>query len=118
MKTILKITAGILLAGAVMIGGCAALIGAGANQAVKESEKASASAAQVDQIKHGMSVERVHKIMLPAKPQLGSDSDMEGVGTSRIESFDVKDGGQVFGKSVTITYLDGKVSDITKTDLG
>lgn len=118
MKTILKITAGIMLAGTLMIGGCAALIGASADQAAKTSEKTSASATQVEQIKHGMTVTRVHNLMLPATPQLGSDSDMEGIGTSRLESYDVKDGGQLFGKSVTVTYLDGKVSDITKTDLG
>ena len=47
-----------------------------------------------------MTVGEVHKIMAPAKPNVQSESDFDGVGTSHIESYDVKDG-KVFGKDVT-----------------
>jgi hypothetical protein len=39
MKTIFKIAAGILLAACVLIGGCVALIGAGVDQAQKDSDE-------------------------------------------------------------------------------
>jgi hypothetical protein len=35
-----------------------------------------------------------------------------------METYDVKDGGKLFGKSVTVMYSNGKVMDITNADLG
>ena len=90
---------------------------AAVDSAVKDMEKAAATPSQVDSIAKGMTVGEVHKIMAPAKPNVQSESDFDGVGTSRIESYDVKDG-KVFGKDVTITFDNGKVFSITKSDLG
>ena len=118
MKTILKITAGILLAGTIAIGGCAALVGAGASQVAKDTEKASASPAQVKQLHHGMKRSEVHSIMAPANAHLETSSDTQGLGTSAMESYDVKDGGKLFGKSVTVFYVNDRVNDITNTDMG
>jgi len=118
MKTILKIMLGVVLGSIVLIGGCAVVVGASVDKAAKDTEKASASAAQVDRIKHGMRPAQVHRIMAPAKAQLESSSDTEGLSTSRVETFDVKDGGKLFGKSVTVFYSNGHVNDVTKTDLG
>jgi hypothetical protein len=39
MKTILKITVGILLAGTLLVGGCAALVGAGASSVDKDMQR-------------------------------------------------------------------------------
>ena len=39
MKTIFKVMVGVLLAAVLLIGGCTVLIGAGANEAVKEIDK-------------------------------------------------------------------------------
>jgi hypothetical protein len=35
-----------------------------------------------------------------------------------METYDVKDGAKRVGKSVTVMYSNGKVMDITNTDLG
>jgi len=118
MKTILKITAGILLAGTIAIVGFAALLGSAANSVATDQEANAATPAQVQQIKHGMTRSQVHAIMAPAKGQLESESSTEGLGQSAMETYDVKDGGNLFGKSVTIFYSDHRVNDITKTDLG
>jgi hypothetical protein len=118
MKTILKITAGILLAGTIAIVGVVALVGAGASSAAKEQDAQAASPAQVQRVKHGMKRSQVHRLLAPAKPHLVSDSSTEGLGTSAAETFDVKDGGKLFGKSVTVFYSNGRVIDITSTDLG
>jgi hypothetical protein len=50
----------------------------------------------------------------PPGVQLGH----RGQGTSAMETYDVKDGGKLFGKSVTVMYSNGKVMDITNADLG
>jgi hypothetical protein len=118
MKTILKITAGILLAGTIAIVGVVALIGAGASTAAKQQDAQAASPAQVAKVRHGMKRVQVHRLLAPAKPQLVSDSATEGLGTSAAETFDVKDGGNLFGKSVTVMYSNGRVIDVTSTDLG
>jgi hypothetical protein len=118
MKLILKITAGILLAGVLTTVGCAALIGGAADSVTKDQEKNAASVAQVKQLHHGMTRREVHAVMAPAKPNLDSSSATEGLGTSAIENYDVKDGGKLFGKSVMVSYSNGHVIDITSTDLG
>jgi hypothetical protein len=118
MKTILKITAGILLAGTIVIVGIVALIGGAASSVASDQEKSAATPAQIQSLHHGMKRSAVHRIMAPAKAHLQSSSDTEGLGTSSMESYDVKDGGKLFGKSVTVMYSNGKVIDITNTDLG
>jgi hypothetical protein len=53
MKTVLKITLGILLAVVVLIVGCTALIGAGVNEAQKDSDKTSITVAEYESVKVG-----------------------------------------------------------------
>jgi hypothetical protein len=118
MKTILKITAGILLAGTIVIVGVVALIGGAASSVASDQEKNAATAAQVRSLHHGMKRSEVHAAMAPAKANLDSSSDTEGLGATALESYDVKDGGKLFGKSVTVMYSNNRVMDITKTDLG
>jgi hypothetical protein len=50
----------------------------------------------------------------PPGVQLGH----RGLGTSAMETYDVRDGAKRVGKSVTVMYSNGKVMDITNTDLG
>jgi hypothetical protein len=69
-------------------------------------------------VHHGLKRSEVHRIMAPAKAHLESSSNTEGLGTSSMETYDVKDGGKLFGKSVTVFYSNGRVMDVTKTDLG
>jgi hypothetical protein len=118
MKTILKITAGVLLAGTIAIVGFAALLGGAANSVASDQEKDAATPAQVARIKHGMKQSEVQKIMAPAKGQLETESSTAGLGESAMETYDVKDGGKLLGKSVTVFYSDHRVADITQTDLG
>jgi hypothetical protein len=63
MKTILKITAGILLAGCVMIGGCVALVGGAAsevdNQMQKEANRSAITKVQLASVKMGDSKKSV-----------------------------------------------------------
>lgn len=53
MKTIGKIVAGILIASVLLIGGCVALIGAGVDQAQKESDRTAITPAQYAAVKTG-----------------------------------------------------------------
>jgi hypothetical protein len=117
MKTILKITAGVLLAGTIAIVGFAALLGA-SNSVASDQEKNAATPGQVARIKHGMKQSEVHRIMAPATGQLETRSSTAGVGESAMETYDIKDGGKLLGKSVTVFYSDHRVADITQTDLG
>jgi hypothetical protein len=118
MKTILKITAGILLAGTIAIVGIVALIGGAASSAASDQDANAATPAQVQRLHHGLKRSEVHRIMAPAKAHPESSSNTEGLGTSSMEAHDVKDGGKLFGKSVTVMYSNGKVMAITNTDLG
>lgn len=118
MKLFLKITAGVVAGVVVVIVAFAVLLGSAANSVATDSEKAAATPAQVEKVHHGMTRGQVHRLLAPAKPNLESSSSTAGVGNMAIESFDVKDGGRLFGKSVTVTYDNGRVVDVTKTDLG
>jgi hypothetical protein len=118
MKTVFKIAVGLMLGAVLLIVGCAALIGAGAAKVAHDQERSAATAAQVARIRTGMTRGAVHHTLSPTKPDIVSDSASDGLGSSAIESYNVKDGGRLFGKSVTITYSNGRVIDVTKTDLG
>jgi hypothetical protein len=118
MKTILKITAGLVLGFTVLAIAAVALLGSAVDSAGKAEDAKAASPAQVQRLHHGMKRSEVRAIMTPAKAHLVSDSDTEGLGTSSMETYDIKDGGKLFGKSVTVFYSNDRVADITKTDLG
>ncbi len=70
MKTIVKVMLGLILGAVVLIGGCTALIGAGANEAVKEIDKQqkanSITPAQFKGTKLGTSQKQVEKRFGPA----------------------------------------------------
>lgn len=53
MKTVLKVTLGILLACVILIGGCAALIGGAANEVQEESDRTAITREQYRQVKTG-----------------------------------------------------------------
>jgi hypothetical protein len=66
MKTVFKITFGIVLAGLLLMGGCAALIGGAANEVVKESDKSAITQAQFDSIEKGATKDEVTEALKPA----------------------------------------------------
>lgn len=80
MKTVLKITLGILLASVLLIGGCAALIGGAANEVQKEHDKSAITPAQYRSISTGMTRKAVER-------ELGAPAD-ESEFSSEIEGFD------------------------------
>lgn len=53
MKTVLKVTLGILLACVILIGGCAALIGGAADEVQEESDRTAISREQYRQVRTG-----------------------------------------------------------------
>lgn len=97
MKTILKITAGILLACTVLIGGCTALVGAGASSVSKQMDKQEqATKASDAERKANMAQVKVGMTMSEVKSLVGQPSDTD---ESESESFD---GGTT--KMVTWSY--------------
>jgi hypothetical protein len=79
VKTVLKITLGILLAAVLLIGGCAALIGGAANE-VQEIDKSAITPAQYRSISTGMTRDAVERTQ-------GAPAD-ESEFSSEIEGFD------------------------------
>jgi hypothetical protein len=70
MKTMLKIAGGIILAFVLLIAGCTALIGVGANEVQKESNEHAITRAQYRAIKSGMTRAQVEaKLGEPANDQ-------------------------------------------------
>jgi hypothetical protein len=53
MKTVVKVTLGVLLAVAVLIGGCVALVGGAADSVQKDNDKTAISRAQYRQVQTG-----------------------------------------------------------------
>lgn len=53
MKTVVKVALGILLACAVLIGGCVALIGGAANEVQKDSDRTAITPAEYQRVKTG-----------------------------------------------------------------
>jgi len=92
MKTVLKVTLGILLAGAVLIGGCVALLGAGANEAVKEIDKSqnenAITNAQARGVKLGATRRTVESDF--GKPKSDQESSNEGLGDDSCIYYNVK----------------------------
>jgi len=86
VKTVLKIALGILLAVVVLIVGCGVLLGAGINEAQKDSDKTAITQAEYDSVKTGSSGntrERLEKRF--GEPQSQQDietSDIEGIPNS------------------------------------
>jgi hypothetical protein len=73
VKTILKIRAGILLAGTIAIVG----IGGAASSPASDQHADAPTPAQLQRLHHGMKRSEVHHILAPAKAHLESSSDSE-----------------------------------------
>jgi hypothetical protein len=65
MRTVLKITLGVLLAAAVLIAGCVALIGAGVDEATEDQQRHAITLQEFRALKPGMTVEAVRKRLGP-----------------------------------------------------
>lgn len=63
MKTVLKVTLGILLACVILIGGCAALIGGAANEVQEESDRTAITRDQYRQVKTGDTRDEVERAL-------------------------------------------------------
>ena len=78
MKSILKITAGIMLAFGLLAGGCVAIIGLGANEVSKELDAQAAegiTAEQWAEVKRGMSREDVEELL--GEPTSASETELD-----------------------------------------
>lgn len=77
MKTVFKIMIGIVLGFTVLIGGCAVLIGAGVNEAQKESDKTSITVQQYGEARTGTSRTAIEARF--GEPQSQQDVQAEGI---------------------------------------
>ncbi len=82
MKTIGKIVAGILIASVLLIGGCVAIIGAGVDEAQKQSDLTAITPAEYQSIKTGTKRSTVEARL--GKPQSRNEfsTEIEGLATS------------------------------------
>lgn len=78
MKTVLKITLGIVLGFTVLIVGCVALIGAGVDEAQKTSDKTAITLAQYEAAKTGETT-RAQLVERFGKPQSSDSVQADGV---------------------------------------
>jgi hypothetical protein len=63
-------------------------------------------------------VKTILKIRTGIQGPPGVRLGLRGLGTSATGTYDVNYGGKRFGKSVTVMYSNGKVMEITNTDVG
>jgi hypothetical protein len=120
MKTVIKIALGVLLAGVVLIGGCAVMIGAGAESVSKEIDKQEQQSEQhgrnlakkAKQLEHGMT--RAEVIELMGKPSSVDKSSYDGLGKMEILSWDVF----LDGRFVMVTLDNGEVTSIDRSNYG
>ncbi len=84
MKTIGKIVAGILIASVLLIGGCVAIIGAGVDEAQKQSDLTAITPAEYQSIKTGTKRSTVEAKL--GKPQSRNEfsTEIEGLGDEPI----------------------------------
>ena len=78
MKTILKVMLGILLACVVLIGGCAALLGAGIDEAQEESDKTAITVQEYGSVKTGATT-RDEIVERFGEPQSSDSVEAEGI---------------------------------------
>lgn len=84
MKTIIKVAAGIAVGSLLVIGGCVALIGAGADKAQKDSDKTAITEQQYKQIKPGMRKQVVVKRL--GKPLSKQETEIDSKELGRYNS--------------------------------
>lgn len=86
MKTVGKIVLGILIASMLMIGGCVALLGAGVEEAQKESDRTAITDAQYSSIKTGTSRSTVEAKLGTPESRDEFSSEIDGLGDEPIGS--------------------------------
>lgn len=86
MKTIFKIALGIVLGCVVLIAGCTALLGAGLDEAQKESDRTAITPAQYQSIKTGQSRESVESKLGEPQSRDEWETEIEGLGEEPIGS--------------------------------
>lgn len=93
MKTVVKVTLGVLLAFLVLIGGCVALVGGAADSVRKDNDKTAITRAQYRQVKTGDKRSEVEQLLGDPSSDTEFSTDVEGldkpVGSSCI-SYDRK----------------------------
>jgi hypothetical protein len=86
MKTVCKIATGVLVASLILIGGCVALIGAGVDEAQKESDKTAITPAQYQSIKTGTKRSTVEAKLGEPQSRNEFSTEIEGLGDEPIGS--------------------------------
>lgn len=99
MKTILKIALGIILAIVLLVVGCTALLGAGVNEAQKESDKTAITLAEYEATKTG-------DAMADVVARLGKPSSKDEF-SSEVEGLD-----EPVGSSCVYYNRDGQIASI------
>lgn len=79
MKTVLKIVLGIIIAAVLLIGGCAALLGAGIEGAQEESDKTAITQSQYQSIKTGTSRDTVESRLGEPQSRDEWETEVEGL---------------------------------------
>lgn len=80
MKTVMKVALGIIIGCVVLIGGCAVIIGAGVDEAQKDSDKTAITPAEYASVKTGPNGNSRKRIISRfGKPQSSDDVQAEGV---------------------------------------
>jgi hypothetical protein len=88
--TVWKIMLGVFLGGALLIGGCVALIGAGIEDAEKEEQEKAITNAQARSVKLGTSKSRI--IARFGQPDSTQESENEGLGRDSCIYYPIKGG--------------------------
>jgi len=80
MKTVIKVTLGILLGFTILIGGCAALFAGGVNEVQKESDKTAITLEQYRTVQTGEAT-RAEVVEMAGEPQSANEfsSEVEGI---------------------------------------
>ena len=84
MKTILKITLGLVLGSILLIGGCVAILGAGVNEAQKESDRTAITPAEYRAVKTGTSRDAVEAKLGEPENRDEFSTEIEGLGDEPI----------------------------------
>lgn len=84
MKTVIKIVAGILIASVLLIGGCVAIIGAGVDEAQKQSDLTAITPAEYQSIKTGMKRSTVEAKLGKPESRDEFSTEIKGLGDEPI----------------------------------
>lgn len=105
MKTVCIVAAGMLLAGTVMIVGCAALIGGAANEVQKESDKTAITPAQYESVGSDDTLDSV-------KAEFGEPSDQQDMEINMTEEEKALIGSGAAGDSCIYYSREGELASL------